>query len=277
MTLLTDDSVPATHLAREVEARGFSSLFFAEHTHIPSSRRDPWPGGPQLPDDYRRLLDPLLSLTAAATSTERIRLGTGVCLVAQHDPIVLAKQVATLDVISAGRVTLGIGIGWNTEEAANHGLDPKRRRAVLRENVLAMTQLWTMEEAEFGGEHVSFSPSWAWPKPVQTPHPPLILGGAGGPITWKHVIEYCDGWMPIVGTTDIAAKRVELHAAAEAAGRDPTSLHIGAYGGRGDPASLAQYADAGVDEVLLPIPSQGERAFDVLDRHAKAVEQWSAG
>jgi probable F420-dependent oxidoreductase len=261
----------------EVEERGFSSLFFAEHTHIPVSGRDQWPGGPELPDEYRHLLDPFLSLTAVALSTESIRLGTGICLVAQRDPIVLAKEIATLDHLSGGRVTLGVGIGWNTEEASNHGVDPKRRRAVVREKILAMKELWANDEAEFHGDFVDFSRSWCWPKTVQVPHPPIIYGGAGGPVTWRHVNEYCDGWMPIIGTTDIAAKVRELRLAAEMGGRDPSALQIKAYGGRGDPASLAEYADQGVQEVLLAVPSVGDRTFRVLDRHAEAVQRWRAG
>ena len=276
MTLLTDASLPAGQFGREVEDRGFHSCFFAEHTHIPVSRRDPWPGGPELPDEYRRLMDPLVSLAAVATTTQRIRLGTGICLAAQHDTLVLAKQIACLDVMSEGRVTFGIGIGWNTEEAANHGINPGRRRAILREKVLAMKALWTNDEAHFEGEFLRFSASWAWPKPAQSPHPPIILGGAGGDTTWRHVLEYCDGWMPIVGTADIAARRRDLLDAAEAAGRDPATLHIGAYGGRGDAGSLEEYAEMGVDEVLLGVPSQGDKAIRALDRYAEAMGQWAS-
>jgi probable F420-dependent oxidoreductase len=275
MTLLTERSINPTRLATEVEARGFSSLYLAEHSHIPTSGRDQWPGGPELPDEYRRLLDPLLSLAAAATATQSIRLGTGVCLVAQRDPIILAKEIATLDLLSNGRVTVGVGIGWNTEEAENHGVDPARRRAVVREKILAMKRLWTEDIAEFHGEFVNFSPSWAWPKPVQLPHPPIILGGGGGPVTWKHVIEYCDGWMPIVGTTDIAVKVRDLRAAAEASGRDPSSLQIKAYGGRGDERSLERYAEQGVQEILLATSSDGDRTYQLLDRLAEASSRWS--
>jgi probable F420-dependent oxidoreductase len=275
MTLLTDRSISPARLGAEVEARGFSSLYVAEHSHIPVSGRDQWPGGAELPDEYRRLIDPFLALAAAATSTQSIRLGTGVCLVAQRDPIILAKEIATLDLISNGRVAVGVGIGWNTEEAENHGVNPTQRRAIVREKILAMKSLWMDDVAEFHGEFVNVTQSWAWPKPVQVPHPPIILGGGGGPVTWRHVIEYCDGWMPIVGTTDIAAKARDLRAAAEAAGRDPSTLQIKAYGGRGDQQSLAQYAEQGVQEVLLSTPSVGDRTYQILDRLAAASNSWS--
>lgn len=195
----TDRSIGAPELARAAEERGFSSLFLPEHTHIPTSRGTPWPGGGELPDEYRRSVDPLVALAAAATVTTRIRLGTGICLVAQREPIVTAKAVATLDVVSGGRFTFGIGYGWNREEMEDHGVDPRRRRDVVREKVLAMEALWRDEAASFHGDHVSLDESWSWPKPVQAPRPPVMIGGAAGPTLFAHVAEYADGWIPIGG------------------------------------------------------------------------------
>ena len=217
----TDLSIRPDRLAVELEGRGFESLWVTEHTHIPTSRRTPWPGGPELPEEYRRTLDPYIALTAAAGVTERLRLGTGITLVAQHDPIVLAKTIASLDLLSGGRVLVGIGVGWNVDEMEHHGVDPAQRRAIAREHVLAMRALWTEDEASFSGEHVQFSPSWSWPKPVSDPHPPIIMGGAGGPVTFRHVVEYCDGWMPIHGRRNIAEKLDELAARRRGGGSRP--------------------------------------------------------
>src|ERR671926_1362353 len=172
-------SIGPAELARAVEERGFESLFFPEHTHIPISRRSPWPGGADLPPEYRETLDPFLALTAAATVTERILLGTGICLVVERDPITTAKEVATLDLLSGGRVLFGIGGGWNREEMENHGTDPKVRFAVMRERIEAMKAIWAEDEAEYHGRHVDFDPIWSWPKPRQRPHPPVLVGGLG--------------------------------------------------------------------------------------------------
>jgi probable F420-dependent oxidoreductase len=173
----TDYSITPADLAQAAEERGFESLWFPEHTHIPTSRKSPWPGGPNLPDVYKQSLDPFLALTAAATATKRIRLATGICLVVERDPIHTAKNVATLDYLSGGRFIFGIGGGWNAEEMANHGTVFKTRFALMRERIEAMKAIWTSDIAEYHGEHVNFDPMWAWPKPVQKPHPPIILGG----------------------------------------------------------------------------------------------------
>ena len=268
----TDLSIRPDRLATELESRGFESLWVTEHTHIPTSRRTPWPGGPVLPEEYRRTLDPYVALASAAAVTERLRLGTGITLVAQHDPIVLAKTVASLDHLSGGRVLLGIGVGWNEDEMEHHGVDPARRRAVAREHVLAMCQLWTEEEASFDGEFVRFSPSWSWPKPVSDPHPPIIMGGAGGPITFGHVVEYCDGWMPIHGRRNIADKLDDLRRAADDAGRDVATIQLGVFGCPADRTVIDGYAELGFTRCVIGVPSTGEDdALQALDRAADVV------
>src|SRR5919206_2840703 len=172
-------SIGPAELARAVEERGFESLFVPEHTHIPVSRRSPWPGGADLPDEYRETLDPFLALTAAAAATERLLLGTGICLVVERDPITTAKEVATLDHLSGGRFLFGVGAGWNAEEMQNHGTDPSTRFGLMRERVEAMKAIWTQDEAAYHGKHVDFDAMWSWPKPAQKPHPPILVGGRG--------------------------------------------------------------------------------------------------
>ena len=268
----TDLSIQPAALAREVEARGFSALYFPEHTHIPTSRRSPWAGGPVMPEEYKRTHDPFVALATAAAVTERIRLGTSICLVAERDPIVTAKQVASLDMVSGGRFVFGIGVGWNEEEMEHHGVDPRRRRSVVREKVLAMKELWTEEEAEFAGEFVRFSPSWSWPKPVQQPHPPVILGGVGGPVTFRHVIEYCDGWFPFGYRGPIADKVAELRRQSEDAGRDPATIRIKSFGPRPEPQALAEHAALGAEEAVLIVPAKGpDEVLPVLDRYAALI------
>ncbi len=272
----TDQAIPPGELAREVEARGFESLWFPEHSHIPVSRRTPWGGradAPPLPEYYARTFDQFVALTAAATATTRLKLGSGITLVAQRDPIWLAKQVASVDAISGGRVLFGIGYGWNKEEMANHGVAYLERRAILRENVLAMKQLWTEEVASFEGEHVRIEPSWSWPKPVQKPHPPIILGGAAGPRTFGDIVEFCDGWMPIAGRHDMFSKIEALQEMAAAAGRDPIELSVS--GPKPAPEVIEQYADAGISRVVLGVPPRG--ADDVLprlDRYVRLIEEF---
>ncbi|MCL4292188.1 MAG: TIGR03619 family F420-dependent LLM class oxidoreductase [Acidimicrobiia bacterium] len=257
----TDRSIGAPELARAAEERGFSSLFLPEHTHIPTSRGTPWPGGGELPDEYRRSVDPLVALAAAATVTTRIRLGTGICLVAQREPIVTAKAVATLDVVSGGRFTFGIGYGWNREEMEDHGVDPRRRRDVVREKVLAMEALWRDEAASFHGDHVSLDESWSWPKPVQAPRPPVMIGGAAGPTLFAHVAEYADGWIPI-GGAGVREALPRLHRAVEEAGRDPAEVRIVPFGTVPDRGKLDYYEEIGITEVVANVPSGP--AADVL-------------
>jgi probable F420-dependent oxidoreductase len=265
-------SIGPAELARAVEERGFESLFFPEHTHIPTSRRSPWPGGADLPDHYRETLDPFLALTAAATVTERILIGTGICLVVERDPITTAKEVATLDLLSGGRFLFGVGGGWNREEMENHGTDPKRRFALMRERVLAMKEIWTNDEAEFHGEYVDFDPLWQWPKPVQQPHPPVLVAG-NGPSTLERVLEYGDGWIPMPGrgALPLGEGTARLREMAAAAGREPPPVVV--FGARPDAEVLDHYAAAGVDRVLFALPSvEAAEAFKFLDTYANLAE-----
>jgi probable F420-dependent oxidoreductase len=268
----TDRSMTVPALAREAEARGFTSLFLPEHTHIPTSRRTPPPTGEaELADEYKRTVDPFVALAAAAAVTERIRLGPGICLVAQREPIVTAKAIATLDQLSGGRVELGVGFGWNREEMADHGVEPTERRAVAREHVLAMQALWREDVASFAGEHVRFEPSWSWPKPSQAGGPPVLVGGAAGPTLFAHVAEYGDGWLPI-GGAGIRDALPALHAAADAAGRDPAELRVVPFGTTPDEGKLEYYASLGIDEVVLRLPpASADRVLPLLDRYAELV------
>ncbi len=266
----TDLTMEVVELAREAEARGFYSLYVPEHTHIPTSRRTPAPTGtPELAEEYKRCLDPYVALGAAAAVTERILLGTGIALVAQHDPIALAKAIATLDFLARGRFVLGIGYGWNHEEMENHGIDVKRRRARVRETMLAMQVLWSNEVASYEGEFVAFEPSWQWPKPVQQPRPRVLIGGAIGPTLVAHVAEYGDGWIPI-GGAGIREALPKLRAAMAERGRDPDALHVVPLGVYPDPAKLEYYASVGVTEAVLRLPGAGREAvLPVLDEYAK--------
>jgi probable F420-dependent oxidoreductase len=271
-TFATDRSVDILTLAREAESRGFASLYVPEHTHIPTSRLTPPPTGEaELAEEYSRTLDPFVALGAAAAVTSRIKLGTGICLVAQRDPIVLAKEVATLDLLSSGRFVFGIGFGWNAEEMADHGVQLRDRRDIVRERLLAMRVLWTRERAAYSGRLVKIAESWAWPKPVQKPYPPVLLGGAAGPKLFEHIAEYCDGWMPI-GGAGIAAALPALGAALEARGRDPGSVRVVPFGTLPTPGKLEYYASIGVREVVLRIPSAlRDEVWFALDEYAPYV------
>ncbi len=265
----TDLAMSPVELAKEAEARGFHSLYLPEHTHIPVSRKTPAPTGEaELGDEYRRSLDPCVALAAAAARTERIRLGTAIVLVAQHDPITLAKTLATLDFVSQGRLVLGIGYGWNREEMANHGVDYATRRALVREKVLVMQALWAQEVAAYEGELMRLEPSWAWPKPVQQPRPRMLIGGAAGPTLFSHIAEYADGWMPI-GGRGIKAALPDLRRALEAQGRDPATLHVVPLGVLPDAAKLDHYRSIGVTETVLRLPAASrDRVLRRLDEYA---------
>jgi probable F420-dependent oxidoreductase len=247
-------------------------LWVPEHTHIPTSRRTPPPtGGDELAEEYRRTLDPFVALTAAATATERLRVGTGICVVAQHEPIVTAKTIATLDLLSNGRFDFGIGFGWNHDEMENHGIVVSQRRELAREHVLAMQRLWADDVASFEGDHVTVAPSWSYPKPVQQPSPPVLLGGAAGPKLFAHIAEYGDGWIPVGGaglSTDIP----ELRRVVEEAGRDPGGLRIVPFGSLPDPGKLDHFAAIGVTEVIFRLPSAPrDEALPVLDRWSDLI------
>jgi probable F420-dependent oxidoreductase len=250
---LTDRDMAPAALGAAVEELGFDSLFLPEHTHLPV-REDFPPAlveGVRL-DDYKRSLDPLVALSTAAAVTTRIGLGTGILLVAQHDPIVLAKQVATLDHLSEGRVTLGVGFGWNRAEAEDHGVDFPRRRAVVREHMAAMEAIWSHERAEYHGEFVDFDPTWSWPKPLQQPRVRTLIGGGANDAVLSAVVDYADGWIPI-GGRGLTEAVPGLRARAEAAGRDPDRLSVVPFGTIAGEGKLEHYADLGITEVVLRI------------------------
>jgi probable F420-dependent oxidoreductase len=271
----TDLAMDVPELAREAEARGFHSLYVPEHTHIPVSRRTPAPtGDAELAEEYKRSPDPLVVLAAAAVLTQRIWLGTGIGLPAQHDPISLAKQIATLDRLSGGRFVYGIGYGWNLEEMEDHGIDTKRRRARVREVMLAMQELWSKEVASFSGEFVRFEPSWQWPKPVQQPRPTVLIGATLGPTLLAHLAEFGDGWIPF-GGAGLGKALPELRRAFEARGRDPATLQVVPMGVFPDEGKLAYYREQGVSECVLRLPSAPrERVMPVLDGYARHVDRY---
>ena len=256
----TDYGIDVAELARALEERGFESLFVCEHTHIPTSRRSPFPGGGDLPKRYAHTHDPFVALSFAAAVTRKLVLGTGVCLVPQRDPIVTAKTIASLDLLSGGRFVFGIGGGWNVEEMENHGAHYPTRFKLMRERTLAMKALWTQEEAAFHGEMVNFDPVWCYPKPAQRPHPPVLLGGETDH-TLKRVVDFCEGWLPRAGATFDPREAVgRLRRMASAAGRDPASLSITVFRAPPDAAKLAAYREAGIDRVLLDVPDLGRDA-----------------
>jgi probable F420-dependent oxidoreductase len=248
------------------EERGFDSLLFPEHTHIPASRETPYPSGGELPREYSHTYDPFVALTAVAAATERIKLGTGICLIVERDPIVTAKEVASLDQLSGGRFLFGVGAGWNREEMVNHGTDPRRRFGVMRERVEAMKALWTEDEAEYHGDYVDFDPVWSFPKPAQQPHPPVIVGGTGKKVL-DRVVAFGDEWMPNRTPIEELGRRVEeLQVKAREAGRD--EIPVSQFGGPHDADELKRYEEAGVGRVFLRLasdePAEVERRLDEL-------------
>ncbi|MFD8115657.1 LLM class F420-dependent oxidoreductase [Streptomyces microflavus] len=270
---LTDETVTPVRLARELEQRGFAGLYLPEHTHIPVSRRTPYPAGGDLPREYGRTLDPFVALGQAAAVTERLTLGTGITLVTQHDPVDLAKQVATLDHLSGGRFTLGIGYGWNVEEAADHGVEWATRRELTRDRMALMRALWSAGPTAYEGEFGSVQASFAYPKPVQAPRGPVVgprtlIGGGAGPKLFAAIAEHADGWLPI-GGRGLTESVPKLRAAWEEAGRDPKDLQVVPYAVLPDPGKLAHYADLGIEEVVLQLPPAGEpEVLRVLDGYA---------
>ncbi|HLF72564.1 MAG TPA: LLM class F420-dependent oxidoreductase [Dehalococcoidia bacterium] len=273
---ITETSLQPAELARAAEDRGFDSIWAPEHTHIPSARKTPWPGGPVLPDYYSQTYDPFLALTAMAAVTTRLKLATGICLIVQRDPLTTAKQIATLDRISGGRFIFGIGGGWNREEVEDHGTPFAKRFPILRERILAMKALWTQDEAEFHGQYVNFDKSWAWPKPVQKPHPPIIMGG-DGPTTFDRIVEFCDGWLPITRgggvPADLAGKILDLRHRLQAAGRDPDALTVSLFGAPPNQDVVAAATRSGIDRVIFGVPSAPkDAALKALDEYAKLVK-----
>jgi probable F420-dependent oxidoreductase len=278
MTFPTEYSIQPDELARLAEEHEFESLWVAEHSHIPASRATPYPGGGELPREYSYTYDPFVALTAAAAVTERLLLATGICLVVERDPIFTAKEVATLDRISGGRFLFGVGAGWNREEMENHGTDPRTRFSLLRERVEAMKTIWTSEEASYRGKHVAFESIWQWPKPLQEPHPPVILGG-NGPKVLERVVAFADGWMPNWGLQsheELFARIDELQRMAADAGRDPVPVTV--YAPRAKREVLEELAANGVERVALWVPpAPRDEVAPRLERLASLARELSGG
>ncbi|MEU7031255.1 LLM class F420-dependent oxidoreductase [Streptomyces sp. NPDC046275] len=266
---LTDETISPVRLARALEERGFAGLYLPEHTHIPVSRESPYPAGGELPREYGRTLDPFVALGQAAAVTERLLLGTGITLVAEHDPIALAKAVATLDHLSGGRFTLGVGFGWNREEAADHGVAWATRRERTRDALHLMRALWAPEPTAYEGRFgLAVSASEAWPKPAGGA-PRVLVGGAAGPTLFSHVTDYADGWLPI-GGRGLSTTLPQLREAWTSAGRAPESLQVVPFAVHPTPGKLAHYADLGCPEVVLQLPPADEKeVLDVLDAYAR--------
>ena len=272
----TDYAIPIDELARELEARGFESVWLPEHTHIPASRKSPWPGGPNLPREYWHTLDPFVALAAAAVVTKTLKLGTGICLVIERDPILLAKEVASLDLLSQGRVLFGIGGGWNAEEMEHHGTPFGERWKILRERIGALKAIWTQDEAEFHGKYVNFEKLWSYPKPVQKPYPPILMGGAG-PHARQRAVDFDGHWIPIGGraySEPIAESMADFRARAEKAGRDPATLTVTIFGVAPDEARVATLRDASVTRAVFFVPSATrDVVLPLLDQYASLAKK----
>jgi probable F420-dependent oxidoreductase len=268
----TEYAIPIDELARETEARGFESLWVPEHTHIPTSRRSPWPGGAELPKEYSHTYDPFVSLMYAAAVTRRLKLGTGICLVIERDTIITAKEVASLDRLSGGRFLFGIGGGWNAEEMEHHGTEFQTRFKKMVEQVRAMKEIWTKGVAEFHGDYVDFEPIWCWPKPAQQPHPPVLLGGESS-YTLQRVVDYCEGWFPRSRQPELVIKGMkELQERAAKAGRDMQTISVSVFGMPGDARLLDTYRQAGATRCILRLPSEGrDSILPMLDQYAKLL------
>jgi len=270
----TDYAIRPDEFAKEAEDRGFESVFFPEHTHIPTSRKTPYPAGGELPKEYSHTHDLFVAMTAAAAVTKKIKIGSGICLLVERDPIVTAKEVASLDQISNGRVIFGIGGGWNVEEMANHGTEFKTRWKLLRERVLALKEIWTKDEAEFHGEFVDFDPVWSFPKPAQKPHPPILLGGHSPQIR-QRVVDYCDGWLPIgMRPASLLEDIADVRQRAERSGRDPRTVSISVFGTPNDPELLQRLADAKVERATFWVPPQSrDKVLPILDSYAEVARK----
>jgi probable F420-dependent oxidoreductase len=267
----THDSVSPAAVAKVVEQRGHKSLFFPEHTHIPASRQSPWPGGGELPRHYMHTYDLFVAMTAAAVATSRLRIGSGICLVVERDPIITAKEVASVDDLSGGRVDFGVGAGWNKEEMSNHGTDPRTRMALLVERVRAMKAIWSEEEATFHGQYVNFDRILSWPKPAQRPHPPVLVGG-NGPTVLDRVLAVGDAWFPNHGRGEVLERAAELRARAER----PVELMV--MGAPADAKVLEQYERAGFSLAVHWLPSSPLGPVErELDRFESAVAELHGG
>jgi probable F420-dependent oxidoreductase len=271
----TEDVHPPDELARMAQERGFESLLFPEHTHIPASRATPYPAGGELPPEYWHTLDPFVCVAAAAVATDRLLVGTGICLVIERDPIVTAKEVASVDRLSGGRFLFGVGAGWNYEEMRNHGTDPARRFGIMRERIEAIKEIWASDEASYEGRYVSFERIWCWPKPVQQPHPPVLLGG-NGPGVVDRVLTYGDEWMPNrIGDDDgMVARFEELAARAREAGRDPIPITVS--GMMREPERIERFEQAGVHRSVFWLPATGRDEVEAaLDRYTAAAQGYA--
>lgn len=272
----TDYAMRPDDLARECEARGFESLWFPEHTHIPASRQSPWPGGGELPKEYWHTHDLFVAMMAAAAVTKKIKIGSGICLVIERDPILTAKEVASVDQLSNGRVLFGIGGGWNAEEMEHHGTPFKKRWKVLRERIEAMKEIWTKEEAEYHGEFVNFDKIWSYPKPAQQPNPPILLGTMSVKGI-DRVVRYCNGWIPVgVTPKTLPEAKQELKAQAEQAGRNVSDFPISIFGAPGKEETLSQFQNQEVDRVVLWLPSAGkDKILPMLDQYATLLPKFA--
>lgn len=272
----TEYTMPADELARECEARSIESLWLPEHTHIPASRESQYPGGGELPEEYLHMSDPFIGLAAAAAVTKTLKLGTGISLVVEHDPIVQAKQVASLDRLSHGRFLFGVGAGWNKEEMANHGTPPRKRWKVLTERLEAMKILWTEDEASYHGEFVNFDRIWSYPKPITKPHPQILLGSLNSPVGRQRAVDLCDGWIPVeTAIADMSASIADLHERARAAGRDPGSIPISFFCVHAAGMErLERYRSLGAVRTVVRAPTAGrEEILPFLDRYAEIARK----
>jgi probable F420-dependent oxidoreductase len=269
----SEDVPEPSELARMAEERGFESLLFPEHTHIPASRDTPYPAGGELPPEYSRTYDPFVALAAAAAASKTLKVGTAICLVIERDPIITAKEVASVDRLSGGRFLFGVGAGWNVEEMANHGTDSSKRFGIMRERVEAMKEIWGEDEASYHGRYVNFERIWSWPKPAQTPHPPILVGG-NGPKVLDRVLAYGDEWMPNrVKDDQIIPRFEELGRRAAEAGRQ---IPITVAGMMRDPARIERFEQAGVHRGLFWLPAQGmDEVEAAFDKYAAAAEQYA--
>lgn len=266
-TFVTDESIGPAALGRALEERGFDSLLLAEHSHIPVSRETPYPGGGELPRHYYRTLDPFVALTAAASVTSNLLVGTGVALLIQRDVIHTAKEVASLDLVSGGRMIFGVGAGWNREEMRNHGTNPRTRGALLNERIEALKAIWTHDEAEFHGRFVDFDPIFQWPKPVRKPHPPIYIGGET-PAALDRLARHADGWMPRGGTDPAEIRRVRAWLADQ--GRENVPVTV--FASPTDQRTVAGFAEVGVERVTFLLPSLPEStSLSELDRLAEVM------